>query len=98
MKSEYLETLAAGKHTLTFDFGEVMLDASFTVKEKEEAKPDEKVTPTPTPTPAPGGKNTPATGDTNKPIVWVVIACAAAAACILAVVLLKKRERQGFIR
>ena len=91
LKSEYLETLAAGKHTLTFDFGEVMLDASFTVKEKEEAKPDEKVTPTPTPTPAPDGKNTPATGDTNKPIVWVVIACAAAAACILAVVLLKKK-------
>ena len=61
LKGSYLETLAAGEHTITAQFEDGEAEATFTV---EEGEPEPAPTPKPEPTPAPAPKpDTPATGE-----------------------------------
>ncbi len=72
---DLLESMEAGKHTLTAEFDDGSADAHFTVIAKGEPTPTPAPTATPTPTPAPTPTPTPKplpkTGD-NAPLgIWI---------------------------
>ena len=68
IKAAWLETLAAGKHTLTANFKDGKAEASFTVKDAP-PPPTDPPTPTPTPTltPTPTPTTTPTPTPTSTP-------------------------------
>ena len=81
LNRDYLESLEAGKHTLTAEFDDGKADAHFTVIAKGESTPTPTPTPTstpeptptvkPTPTPTPTPKPVPKTGDSGNPALWI---------------------------
>ena len=72
LKPEWLETLAAGKHTLTADFTDGKAETFFTVKDAAPTEePTEAPTATPTPKPTATPKPVPKTGDSAPLALWL---------------------------
>ena len=98
LKSAYLDTLSAGRHTLRAVFEDGTADASFTVAER--TKPTPPPTPTPTPPPTPtrptdttsGGSRLVRTGDLSLPAGMLAGVAGAGVGLTLVGVLLRRRR------
>ena len=87
-RPSYLESLEAGKHSLTVHFGEASVSTDFTIKEKEQEKPPV------TPSPSDKGKDAaPSTADMNNLTQWSVLIVLSAAGIAAAGTVLYKKKR-----
>lgn len=79
LKSGYLKTLSAGKHTLTVVYEDITVSATFTVKASGGVGNTT-------------GGNLPQTGDNSNPILWVTILLVSGSAMTTLLVVRKRRK------
>ena len=90
LKSAYLETLAAGEHTLSIVSQNGTATTTFTVERNTVPDPTPTPTPTPEPTPTPTPDPTP-TGDSTNFALWIALLFVSGGALVTA----SRRRRHG---
>ena len=71
IKKEYMETLAAGDHTLTVNFTDGSVDIPVKIRgAKPSPSPSPTPAPTPSPSPSPTPRPVPKTGDPSDLFLW----------------------------